>query len=139
MKRYLAGKSLASDEITEIIDRLKDLNYLNDHDFARQFIRNRIRFKPKSAYALGYELRRKGIDPVIADELLASLDDAQLAWTAALSKQTQWQHLDPDTHKKKLMNHLRYRGFHHGTCLAIWERLQTNHGKKYPNNRENTT
>lgn len=123
MKRYLAGKDLAPHEIKAIIDRLTQLNYLDDHTFARQFIENRIRFKPKSAYALGYELRGKGIDPDISQELLSCLDDIELAWSAAQKKQDRWQYLDPDTQKKKLMNHLRYRGFDHRVCMATWERF----------------
>ncbi len=125
MKKYLAGKHLEPDEINGVIERLIELKYLDDKTFARQFIENRIRFKPKSAYALGYELRLKGIEPEIADEFLATLDDLELAWSAAKKKQTQWRHLDRDKKKKKLMNHLRYRGFNQGVCVTVLERFLT--------------
>jgi len=125
IKKYLAGKNLEQDKIDTVIDRLKDLRYLDDSAFARQFIENRIRFKPKSVYALGYELRHKGIDQDIADELLNPLDDMELAWSAARKKQGQWQHLDLDIRKKKLMNHLRYRGFNHSVCMTVLERFLT--------------
>jgi len=123
MKKYLAKKAIAQEEIDIVITRLKELNYLNDYDYARQFIQNRVRFKPKSVFALGYELRQKGIDPTHADELLMALDDTQLAWTAIINKIDRWKHLNEDARKKKLMNHLRYRGFNHGVCLSVLERI----------------
>ncbi len=86
MKKYLTGKNLEQDKLSAVIDRLRKLNYLDDMVFARQFIENRIRFKPKSTYALGYELRQKGIEPEIAEQLLMSLDDRELAWSAARKK-----------------------------------------------------
>ncbi|WDP88613.1 MAG: regulatory protein RecX [Desulfobacter sp.] len=125
MKDYLAKKQVPSGEITDIIRRLMDLNYLDDREFARQFIDNRIRFKPKSTYALKWEMRQKGISPEVADDLLASLDNMELAWSAARQKAEHWGHMAPETRKKKLMNHLRYRGFDHGVCLAVWERFQS--------------
>lgn len=125
MTQYLKGKGLEPGEIDRVIHRLKELNYLNDHTFAKQFIDGRIRFKPKSAYALGYELKRKGIDPDITEVLLLPLDDTELAWAAAKKKGRIWQHLDPDTRQKKLLNHLRYRGFDHGVCMRILERFLT--------------
>jgi len=125
MKKYLAGKHLEPDEINGVIERLIELKYLDDKTFARQFIENRIRFKPKSAYALGFELRRKGIEPEIADELLTRLDDLELAWSAAMKKKRQWQHLDREKKKKKLMNHLKYRGFNQGVCVTVLERFLT--------------
>ncbi len=92
-------------------------------NLTRLFIENRIRFKPKSTFAIGYELRQKGIRPEIADELMAPLDNVELACAAASMKNSQWRHFDAETRRKKFMNHLRYRGFNHGVCMTVWERL----------------
>ena len=121
MERYLTGKHIPSQVIEGVIDRLITAKYLDDRAFSVQFIENRIRFKPKSTYALGYELRQKGVPPLLADELLAGYDDTILARKAVDSKKGQWHHLDRETSRKKLMNHLRYRGFDHSACQAAWQ------------------
>lgn len=100
MKAYLEKKKVSSSEIDQIIQRLTELGYLDDREFARQYIDNRIRFKPKSTYALGYELRQKGICPDIAEEVLSRLDNLELAVKAANLKAKLWEHLDAETRKK---------------------------------------
>ena len=123
MRRYLSGKNADPEIIDGIIDRLLELKYLDDRAYARQFIDSRIRFKPKSAYAIGYELRGKGIAPAVADEFLTDIDDFQLAFSAAERKNSQLCHLDPESRKKKVLNHLRYRGFDYQVCQAVWKKL----------------
>ena len=124
MQQYLSQKRrLDSQIVSQVIDRLLHQGYLDDADFARQFIADRIRFKPKSCYALGYELKAKGVKEAVIAELLDALNDMDLALKAAFQRQDQWQRLDPENRKKKLMNYLRYRGFDYGTCLGVWEKL----------------
>ncbi len=125
MERYLTGKNISAQVVEDVIDKLVGFKYLDDRAFAVQFIKNRMRFKPKSTYALRYELRQKGIHPDLADELLADYDNITLAFKAVDSKKGQWQHLDKATCQKKLMNYLRYRGFDHGVCQAAWQYFQT--------------
>ncbi|HCY86600.1 MAG TPA: regulatory protein RecX [Desulfobacteraceae bacterium] len=121
MTVYLAGKQVSDDVSQEVVSRLLDDGYLDDETFARQFIESRIRSKPKSTYALKYELRQKGVSSAVSEPLLNDYDDETLACRAAASKRGFWRHLDEETRQKKLMNHLRYRGFDHQTCLAAWQ------------------
>ena len=125
MQRYLEKKAVEQDTIESILTRLTELNYIDDRAYARQFIENRVRFKPKSVFALGYELRHKGVDPAIAEELLAELDDAELAFKAIEPKLDLWHRLDDESRKKKTMNYLRYRGFSHDICYRVWEKCLT--------------
>lgn len=122
MARYLDRKATDPEIRDQVLSRLEEEGYLNDREFARQFIAARIRFKPKSTYALGYELKAKGIDQSLASELLASFEDLDLAVKAVEHRRDQWRRLDPEECKKKLMNYLRYRGFDYGTCTAVWEK-----------------
>lgn len=123
METYLARKKMDPDTISAVITRLTDDRYLDDRAFADQFIRNRIRFKPKSKFALGYELKAKGVSQDISDQLLAPYDDLDLAKAAIRPRQAQWQGLDREAYQKKLLNYLRYRGFGHSTCMAVWSDL----------------
>nr|WP_319395190.1 regulatory protein RecX [uncultured Desulfobacter sp.] len=133
MKKYLAGKGYTMDIIEQVIVQLTDFNYLDDKAFAHQFIESRIRYKPKSVFALEFELRKKGIDPALARELLAEYNDADLALKAVGPKKQAWAKLDESECKKKIMNFLRYRGFDYNAYQTVWQAFQREaQGNRHP-------
>ncbi len=71
-------KKKAPEEIIErVINSLKENRFLNDEDFAKLFIEQRLRFRPKGMRIIKMELKQKGIDQEIIDEAIskASIDD----------------------------------------------------------------
>ncbi len=40
---------------------LEKYGYADDREYCRRYIRERLRLKPKSGYALGLELRQRGV------------------------------------------------------------------------------
>lgn len=124
MKGYLSDKGYNANIIDQVIVQLSNFNYLDDRTFARQFIESRIRYKPKSIFALGFELRKKGIDPALAKELLAAYKDEDLALKAIENRKQAWARLDEPECRKKMMNYLRYRGFDYSVCQAVWQIFQ---------------
>lgn len=124
MKEYLANKGYDANIIEQVIVQLSNFNYLDDKTFARQFIESRIRYKPKSVFALGFELRKKGIDPTLAKELLTAYKDEELALKAVENKKQAWHRLDESERRKKMMNYLRYRGFDYSVCQTVWHIFQ---------------
>nr|WP_321404268.1 regulatory protein RecX [uncultured Desulfobacter sp.] len=125
MKEYLTGKGYTTDIIEQVIVQLIDFNYLDDKAFAHQFIESRIRYKPKSVFALGFELRKKGIDPALTQELLAEYNDEDLALKAIEAKKQAWAQLDESECQKKILNFLRYRGFDYSAYQTVWQVFQT--------------
>jgi regulatory protein len=55
----------------EVVDRLVELGYLDDHAFARAWVESRDRARPRGILALRQELQRKGIGRDVSDEILA--------------------------------------------------------------------
>ena len=51
--------------IEKIISKLKKQNFINDEEFAKGWIENRIRFKPRSLRLIKLELKQKGISEEI--------------------------------------------------------------------------
>jgi len=121
VKDHLHKKQFDEKAILKVIDQLKHYEYINDETFARLFVEHRKRYNPKSKFALGYELKQKGISSQICDTLLTDYADSYMAKKALGFKHRQWQHLDLETQKKKAMNFLRYRGFGYAACMAAWE------------------
>lgn len=121
VRDHLLRKTYDEKTIFKVIDRLKHYEYINDETFARMFVENRKRYNPKSKFALGYELKQKGVASRICDTLLADYKDTQMAKKALGLKRRHWQHLALETQRKKAMNFLRYRGFGYEASMAAWE------------------
>ncbi|WP_457554092.1 regulatory protein RecX [Desulfobacula sp.] len=130
MKKYLEKKSFGDSVIKKTIEFLRDKNYLNDKAFAELFVETKIKNKPKSKFALAYELKKKGIPLVEIDIVLHPYDDQDLAFKAVKPKIKAWQNLNDDKFKKKMMNFLQYRGFNYDICLSLLNHFSCKRGKK---------
>jgi regulatory protein len=111
VEKYLRGKKYLPEVITATIERLLEAGYLNDEDFARTWVADRRRFRPRGRRALQYELRQKGLSDDDIEGALADLDEDDLARQALTSKLQQWQKFSEPDFKKKAMGHLSRRGF----------------------------
>ncbi len=122
MERYLQGKQYSPDVIVTTVERLQQEQYLDDEAFAQAWLNNRERFRPRSGRAIRYELRQKGIADEVIETVLVDLDEDKLAWLALEPKLRQWQHLDEERFKKKVMGFLSRRGFNYHVTQAVFRR-----------------
>ena len=75
MKQFLKKHKLEDAEATaRVIERLKELNYLNDQEYARDYVSDRIKFRPRGKFLLKRELNLKGIAPEITMAVLSHID-----------------------------------------------------------------
>lgn len=114
LERYRSrqDESLTPTHIDWITDKLVDQGYLNDEEFARFWVEQRSRFKPRSPRALRYELRRKGIADGIIDRAVdAAVDAKEAALRAAESRISRLHGADRETFRHKLAGFLQRRGF----------------------------
>lgn len=125
MNDYLSKKKFAPLVVHRVVQQLKDENYLDDKVFAKNYLENRKRNKPKSLFALRYELKNKGINSTIIDESLTGYDDLELASLAILPKLRLWQHFKGESLKKKIFGYLRYRGFSFSVIQYTWQHFST--------------
>jgi regulatory protein len=122
MRRYLDNKGYSSEAVKATIERLQQASYLDDEEFARSWLRDRERFRPRSRQALRYELRQKGIADEVIDAALADLKEDELAWVAVEKKLHQWRNLDEEEFKKKVLGFLGRRGFNYELAREVCER-----------------
>ena len=102
-----------------MLERLATQEYLNDEDFARFWVENRSRFRPRSGAALANELRQKGVERETARAAVDEVDDEEAAWAAAEPKLARWQALPRLELEKKLGAYLARRGFGYDTIRRI--------------------
>lgn len=125
---YLSGKDFADETIEKVIEKLLAEKYLDDIDFTRMWIESRMKFNPKSSWALKFELRQKGIKDSIIENALTNYDDNKAAWDSVQKKLSLWKNLDPEKFRKKLYTFLSNRGFNYETTTDIYTQVRDNNG-----------
>jgi len=135
IEKYLRDKDYSPDVIGETIERLAKENYLDDQEFARAWVADRQRFKPRSRRALRYELRQKGVANADIEQALVDLPEEDMAHQALAKKIRQWQRLPEADFKKKAMGYLSRRGFSYAvarqTTEQAWDSLDAAGGSSF--------
>jgi len=124
MHEYLTKKSFDENIVNHIIETLLKEKYLDDGAFAESFVESRTHNKPKSKFALTYELHKKGIESSVIEDVLKAYDDPDLALKALELKIQLWAHLDSQKLNKKILNFLKYRGFSYDISISLLNKLK---------------
>ncbi len=105
--------------IEEVLERLRGNTLVSDKRFAEKWVENRAAFHPRSRRALAVELRQKGVPRLIIDEVLAEVDDHDMAYKVAKKKLRRVQNLEWPEFRKKLNGYLGRRGFSYGVSAEV--------------------
>ena len=98
-------------EIDAIIERLEEMNYLNDERFAEIFVRSRLS-KPLGASRIHQELMQKGINSELAKTAIAEADADWFELARQLKERRFGEAISTDFKEKaKQSRYLQYRGF----------------------------
>jgi regulatory protein len=114
IRRHLHGKRYDDEAIDGAIDRLRAQRYVNDLDFARYWIEQRSRFRPKGDRALVSELSNKGVSRETINAALGEMpaeSEGDRARRAIARQLTRWSSLEPAERKRKIHAFLAQRGF----------------------------
>lgn len=131
VRRYLRKKETPPESIDGVLERLDRMGLINDESFATFWIESRERFSPKGAQAIKNELRMKGVQRDVVDEMVTGEQDDELALRAARKKAQQLARqpdIDFNTFRARLGPFLQRRGFSYEvskhTVKDLWEELQ---------------
>lgn len=116
VRDYLIKRKVAEEEITDILKELSEKKYLDDEEFARWWVEQRMMFRPKGHRALEMELRQKGVAKEAIAELLDRYlaeggNEQELAKKVAEKKLKTLSHLPVWDLRQKLVAVLARRGF----------------------------
>ncbi len=98
--------------IEKVIENLKEINYIDDHNYACKYIAEKAKLKPKSIKLLTMELSQKGI----RDDIISSafeeieLDEESVAVELLRKKYSKYSSFDEKT-IQKMKTFLLSRGF----------------------------
>lgn len=111
--------------VNRVLDRLAELELLDDRQFAAFWVENRERFSPRSARALGAELRQKGVSRETVEEIAEPDRDEERALAAARPRLRSLASVDYEAFRARLGGFLLRRGFSYSvaatTVRALWE------------------
>lgn len=108
---YFKRKKIDSTFHPRLLKKLRQLNLLNDEEFARAWSTSRL--KKKSLKIVKLELQQKGINRNIIEDVLSEvkIDDFTLAKNLIEKRMYRYQNLDPKTRKLKISQFLAGKGF----------------------------
>jgi len=131
VRRYLRRKETAPEIIDAALARLDRLDFVNDRSFAQFWIENREQFSPRGSHALKNELRMKGVEREVIDELVDDEQDEQRALLAGRKKAQSLLHdpnMDYTVFRNRLGSFLQRRGFGYEvttrTVKELWRTLR---------------
>ena len=123
VSRYLRGKGVDEGVSEQVLLRLRASELVDDTAFARYWVEDRERFRPRGRRLLRQELRRKGISNHLIDEVLSDVEEGRSAYEAALQRVSRWASLDDETFGEKMYSFLRRRGFEYDVIAGTVSRL----------------
>lgn len=124
VRRKLSEKGFSVEVIDSVSERLKSSGLIEDRQFAKNWVENRVTFRPRSHRLMAIELRQKGVtDDAIQEALDTSVDDAALAYDAAVRYSRRLSGLEWGEFRERIYSYLRRRGFSYGTISTAVQRL----------------
>ena len=124
LQGYLARKGWDEAVIGEVIDRLKQAGLADDREFARFWVENRQRFRPRGRWALRYEMKTKGLSEEDISESLENVDEEESAYNLALAQVRKKSTLAPQELRHKLGQYLARRGYSYSVIESVWRRIE---------------
>jgi len=123
IRDYLRVKNFSEEVVDTVIQKLAQMDYVDDAAFAAQWIENRQAFRPRGRLALKVELQQKGVSKEVITSALMDFDDIEAAYAAAKTAWRKYRNKDPETFQKRVYGYLSRRGFNYETIRAAVEKL----------------
>lgn len=122
VKKKLNEGGYSEQVIDQILEKLIEKGYLNDQQYAENWIESKSLNKPRSKKLISLELRQKKIDQEIIEEVVDHMhSDEELAYRAAERYFNRLSNLEEDIFKRRLTGFLIRRGFSYSTVKPIVE------------------
>lgn len=113
IREWLKKRKASDEQITTIIDKLLEINLLDDLSYTHAFIRTQQLMKSQSSRQLIYKLQKKGISSEMVKQVLEEEghDDSASAKEEIRKNMWRWAKFDGYEKKQKMMTFLMRKGF----------------------------
>lgn len=126
LNKKIQKRHWSRDDVKKVIQHLEELDLINDKNFIKWFVEQRMLLKPKGEYTLRQELLKHGIEKELIDEyfLTYSMDEKKLAEKILEERWHRYKNLDKRKRFEKAMSFLLRRGFSFDISRKIINKLQ---------------
>ena len=124
LRERLRRSRYPSSTVEMVIVRLREMGLLDDMAFARFWRESRETHRPQGRWALKRELRQKGIDADVIDQVVQDVDEESGAYAAASKKARSLKECDEITFNRRLISFLQRRGYSYELSQRVAERLR---------------
>ncbi|MEE8347097.1 MAG: RecX family transcriptional regulator [Dehalococcoidia bacterium] len=123
LRQRLDRRGTPPDLVEATLQRLRELNLVDDTAFAQAWVESRHRTSPRGRRLLRQELGAKGVDSDVLRPLLEQIDEADAALRAASRRALSLRTHPYPEFRRRLGDFLRRRGFDYDTVRRTVERL----------------
>jgi len=130
VRRRLLLRGYRADLVEGCLERLLELGIVDDAAFAQAWVESRDRARPRGERALRAELRRKGIDRQVVDDVMETRESEQPAADADAARRVLERHAsalarvaDPRARRQRAYGLLARSGFDSDVALEAIGRL----------------
>jgi regulatory protein len=109
--------------LEKALAKLKEQGLVDDAAFARFWKDNRETFSPRSRRLTKMELKQKGLDGDIIEQVIGEIDDGESAYRAAVKRAPRLAGIDYQDFRRRLGAYLGRRGFSYGVIETTTERV----------------
>ena len=124
---YLRKKEYPEAAIEAVLEDFTNARLINDRLFAEAFVRDRLRFRPRSRSIIERELTAKGVAKDLARAVLAELlgEDAEREAAMALGEKYIRRHasIEEEDRKRRLFGFLQRKGYSPSVVFSVLREL----------------
>ncbi|WP_313529586.1 regulatory protein RecX [Anaerotignum sp.] len=125
VRQKLEENEFAEEVIEEVINFLCKYKYTDDREYAKRYIKERLRLNPRSAYALRMELLQRGVSEGICQEALADTEFSEIEDAVRwLERKTRGQWPPDEKKKKQLYGFLQRKGYSYAVIKDAFEEME---------------
>ncbi len=128
LKDRLKSKGYSDEIVEDVLRDLRAVDLVDDLQFARAWIRNRMSTNPKGPSVLRNELWKKGVAKEIIDEVLreytSDFNEAEVALKLARKRFGACPDLKDPATKRRFLGFLTRKGFSYQTSKKVMEELK---------------
>ncbi len=125
VRQKLEENEFAEEVIEEVINFLCKYKYTDDREYAKRYIKERLRLNPRSAYALRMELLQRGVSEGVCQEALADTEFSEIEDAVRwLGRKTRGQWPPDEKKKKQLYGFLQRKGYSYAVIKDAFEEME---------------
>lgn len=125
LSKKIKDKHWSLDDVEKVIAILKNQGLINDENFIKSYINDRINFKPKGRTLLIKELKQKGIKKELIDRyfLENDINEEKLAYQVLKKRWSRLNNLDSKKRYEKAIRFIISKGFSFDIAKKAYEKI----------------